>query len=325
MHMKEEIKKLLPPSALTISREFLSSYREWERLNRLEDYFKTRNLEFSQLTEAEYPQKVAELYEKKTGYTLHLDHPLRYTEKVQWRKLYDRQPIYTTLSDKYLAREWVKNRIGSEYLVPLLGVWDDFDKIKFRKLPSQFVLKTNHASAETEIIRDKNHINHFFLRREMNIWMKYPFHVLSFELHYKGIQPLILAEKYLEPEGEEISPWDYKFMCFHGKPVCCWVDTDRYTGHRRNMYDMDWNIQSWRINEMFPPIGKEIPKPKHFDQMIEIVSELSKDFSHVRVDLYNVNGRIYFGEMTFTSGSGFERFAPDEMDYEFGKLWVIHQ
>jgi len=260
-------------------------------------------------------------YQKCIGHSLDWSNLVTYTEKMQWEKMYRRDPIKTQLTDKYAVRAWVAERIGEEYLVPLLGVWDKFEEIDFNKLPQQFVLKTNHGSGTNVIVKDKRQLNLKRTKCIINDWMRIDFgYFTGFELHYSEIPRRIIAEKYLETDRGELQ--DYKFLCFDGKTHYCWVDMGRYSTHTRNVYDLDWNLQPW--NQAFYGVSKEpIPKPRNFEKMIELATVLSAGFSHVRVDLYNVDGRIYFGEMTFTNGSGLDPIVPQEYDRMLGDLWRI--
>lgn len=259
------------------------------------------------------------MYSKLVGGTINWEHPIKYSEKMQWKKLYSIDPIETLLSDKFAVREWIKNKIGEEYLIPLYGVWDKFDDIDFDTLPNQFVLKTNHGSATNYIVKNKSLLNIKQARKDFNKWLKTDYGWKSLELQYSKIERKIIAEELLQFKG---GIEDYKFLCFNGEIYYIWIDTDRFSNHKRNIYDLDWNIQPWNQKD-YGNIEFDVPKPKNFDKMIEIVQTLCSGFSHVRVDLYNIDGRIYFGEMTFTNGSGFEKIIPDQYDIELGQLWNL--
>ena len=273
-----------------------------------------------QLPKTEYPKMLAARYEAAIGHKLNWDNLQTYTEKMQWAKLYDKNPLKATLTDKYLVREWVEKTIGGEYLIPLLGVWDNFEDIDFSELPDRFVLKTNHGSGTNLIVKDKSKLNLKRVKRMFDDWMKIDYAYNSnFEMHYTDIKPKIIAEKYMETSTGELP--DYKFLCFGGKPYYCWVDCGRFTNHTRNVYDLDWKLQSWSqchpINEVI------IEKPAKFETMVMLAQKLSEGLSHVRVDFYNIDGNIYFGEMTFTNASGLERIYPDEWDKRLGELWQL--
>lgn len=259
-------------------------------------------------------------YEKSIGHVINWENPKRYTEKMQVEKLYNDNPLKGILADKYAVRAWVEEKIGAEYLIPILGVWDSFDDIDFNCLPSQFVLKTNHGSGSVAVIKDKDNLNIKSLKRMFDDWMKMDFaYTTWFEMHYSDIKPKILAEKYLESDNGELQ--DYKFLCFNGEPVFCWVDLGRFSNHTRTVFDLNWERQPWTQAE-YGVSETLIPKPKNYSKMIELARILCKDFSQVRVDFYNINGQIYFGEMTFTNGSGLDKIVPDEYDEVLGSFWV---
>ncbi len=262
------------------------------------------------------------LYKKKIGRCINWNQPRAYTEKIQWSKLYDNTAIKTTLSDKYLVRKWVSEKIGEQYLIPLLGVWNKYDDIDFNSLPNKFVLKTNHGSGTVVVVKDKANINHKHCRSLFNDWMHTDYsYVFGLELQYTNIARKIIAEQYLDSGENELQ--DYKFLCFDGKPYYCWVDLDRFSNHTRNIYNLNWELQPWN-QYTYGNSKNNVPKPKNFDKMVQLATILCKGFSHVRVDLYNIDGKIYFGEMTFTNGSGYECIVPDEYDYKLGELWNLH-
>ena len=269
----------------------------------------------------EHRRILSQVYEEKIGHPLNWEDPTAYTEKMQLAKLGDKNALKPLLADKYRVREWVTEKIGEEYLIPLLGVWDSFDQIDFGTLPSAFALKTNHGSGTNEIVKDKAKIHRKQLKRKFDDWMAMDFaYTTYFEMHYSAIERKIIAEKYMETDLGELQ--DYKFLCFDGKPHFCWVDLGRYGKHTRTVFDLDWKLQPWTQAEY--GISKEpIPKPKNFEKMVELATVLCQGFAHVRVDFYNVDGKIYFGEMTFTNGSGLDRIVPEEFDYELGRLWNL--
>lgn len=258
-------------------------------------------------------------YLEKIGHELDWDNLQTYTEKMQWEKMYHEYPVKAVLADKYLVRDWVAEKIGGQYLIPLLGVWDSFDEIDFDSLPNQFVLKTNHGSGTNEIVKNKQKMHYKQVKCRFDDWMQMDFaYTTFFEMHYSDIPRKILAEKYLETDRGELQ--DYKFLCFDGEPQFCWVDLGRFSDHTRTVFDMQWNLQPW--TQANYGISKEpIPKPKNFEKMVELARVLAQGFSHVRVDLYNVDGTIYFGEMTFTNGSGLDPIVPDEYDLVLGQYW----
>ena len=271
----------------------------------------------------DYPAILGEIYSDKIGHELDWNNLQTYTEKMQWEKLYGKNPMKEILSDKYRVRAWIESKIGSEYLIPLLGAWDSFDEIDFSLLPEKFVIKTNHGSGTNVIVKDKSKFNIKRAKRCFDDWMRMDYaYVTWFEMHYSDIPRKIIAEQYLESDMGELQ--DYKFLCFNGKPEFCWVDLGRYSKHTRTVFDMEWNLQPWTQNE-YGISPNPIPCPKNFDKMIEIATVLSAGFEHVRVDLYNINGKIYFGEMTFTNGSGLDKIIPEKYDKILGDFWTINK
>lgn len=265
---------------------------------------------------------VASMFKSKIGRDLDWNNLQTYTEKMQWEKLYDKNPLKVTLSDKYLVRNWVASKIGDEYLIPLLGKWDTTKDLDFEKLPNQFVLKTNCGSGDVIIIRDKSKLSKHdkkVIKAKLDYYLKCDFGATSYELHYSLIKPCIIAEKFIDSSEKDLP--DYKFLCFDGKAYFCWVDKGRYSNHSRHVYDTEWNFQKW--NQMYEIRDIGIPKPQNFDVMLKIATKLSEGFPHVRVDLYNIEGKIYFGEMTFTNGSGFDLIHPYEADLHLGSLWHL--
>lgn len=273
---------------------------------------------YSNLPPSRYPGELKRWYRRATGNKLNLKNPQTFNEKIQWMKLYDATPLKTRLADKYLVREWVKEKIGEEYLVPLLGVWDSFDEIDFDSLPDRFALKANHGSGWNIIVKDKSKFDREAAKAKFDRWMKTNFAFSGgFEMHYMNIPPKIIAEKYIENvDGLK----DYRFYCFNGKPCQVWVDI--YSGtpnHLRSVFDMDWNPVPLKCTW---PEGGELlkKKPASFDKMKEFAAMLCQDFAFVRVDFFDVDGKLYMGEMTFTPMSGQGRFEPPEWDLKLGEI-----
>lgn len=270
--------------------------------------------------EKDFPKILKQWYKKRTGKNLNLESPKTFNEKIQWLKLYDNSPLKTKLADKYLVREWIEEQIGSEYLIPLLGAWNNFDEIDFDKLPEKFVLKANHGSHWNIIVKDKSKLDKSKAKKKFDKWMArdYAFKA-GLELQYRGIKPKIIAEKFIEDTNGELN--DYKIMCFNGEPKFVWVDCGRYSNHTKNIYDLDWNLQPFKMT--YPISKTPIARPENLDKMIELAKILCKDFAFVRVDFYNVDGKIYFGEMTFTSMSGTDKFEPEKYDLELGNILTL--
>lgn len=261
-------------------------------------------------------------YKQKTGKNLDFDNLNTYTEKMQYAKLYLNTPLKTKLADKYAVREWVSNKIGDKYLIPLIGVWDNYADINFDELPNKFVFKANHGASWNLIVKDKKSIEHKREKIKFDKWMSknFAFSTGTIQLQYRDIKPRIIVEKYIEDSKGELN--DYKFLCFNGKVYYCWIDVGRYSNHYRNVYDLEWQLQPWN-QHTYENTPFNVEKPENFEEMIEVAKILCQGFSHVRVDLYNVDGKIYFGEMTFTNGSGHELIYPEQYDYNLGELWNI--
>lgn len=267
---------------------------------------------------SEYPAQLKKDYENYRGGVLNIENPKTYSEKIQWLKLYDDNELRTRLTDKVLVREWIKEKIGEKYLIPIYGVYDSFDDIEFDKLPNQFVIKTNHSSGWNIIVKDKNNFNKKKARKKIQRWLKRDYGLWSeFEIHYSSIVPKIIVEKYMADSSGELN--DYKFLCFNNECKYFWMDFDRASNHKRNVYDLNFNLQPWN-QFTYGNYNGVVEKPKNLEKMIEIAQTLCQGFKHVRVDLYNIDGEIYFGEMTFTNGSGFEGIFPEEYDYKLGEL-----
>lgn len=251
---------------------------------------------------------------------LNLKNPRAFNEKLQWLKLYDRNPEYVNLVDKYEVRKYIAKTIGKEYLIPMLGVYDRYEDINFDELPDQFVLKPNHTSGDVFICKDKSKIDYVELNKEVNEWLKREYYWIHREWPYKNIEPKIICEKYMVDEsGVELK--DYKFMCFNGEVKCSFVCLNRNSRNGLNIdfYDMDWKPMPFERH--YHNSGTIIPKPKNFNKMVEFAEKLSKDIPFVRVDFYETNGQLYFGELTFYPGSGFEEFTPESFDYLLGG-WI---
>jgi hypothetical protein len=261
-------------------------------------------------------------YRIKTGRNLNLKKPERFTEKLQWYKLYYRNPLMTKCADKYRVREYIIEKGYDDILIPLYGDYENADQINFNNLPDEFVLKTTNGSHTNIICKDKSKLNINQTIRTLNSWIKDRPVKLGREWAYYDIEPRIICEQYLKDEGnifEGIN--DYKFICFDGEVKYIWIDVNRYVDHRRNFYDINWNYIDIRSD--VPNYGDSIAKPDGLNEMIKIANALSKDFPHVRVDLYWINNRVYFGELTFYLLSGYEDFEPDEFDFILGEEFKL--
>ena len=251
---------------------------------------------------------------------LDLNNPKTYNQKLQWLKLNYRKPEFTQLVDKYGVREFVKERIGEQYLIPLLGVWNQVEEIPFEELPNQFVLKATHDSGGLVICKDKSLLDVSKAKKKLKRSLKHNYYWAQREWYYKDVPAKIIAEKYMVDENtKELR--DYKFFCFNGEVKFMFVATDRGTDTRSDFFDM--NFEHIPVKQYYPnaDINKVIEKPKLFEEMIDLAEKLSKDIPHVRVDLYEINGKIYFGEMTFFHFSGWKKFEPKYYDELFGS-WI---
>lgn len=259
-------------------------------------------------------------YRLKMGRRLHLDPPVTFNEKIQWLKIHDRKPIYTTLVDKYLVKKWVADRIGEEYVIPTLGVWEHFNDIDFNTLPDQFVLKCTHNSGGVVICRNKAELNLKSAKKTIERDLSRNFYWGQREWPYKNVVPRIIAEQYLE-DKETDSLIDYKFFAFDGDVKALFVATDRNSKEETKFDFYDANFHHLPIINGHPNARVEPAKPETFDRMKELAAILSKGIPQVRCDFYEVDGKVYFGEMTFSHYSGFVPFEPSEYDVIFGE-WI---
>ena len=270
-----------------------------------------------------YPDKfyIKAYYRLVMGSKLNLKEPKTFNEKLQWLKLYDRNPEYIQMVDKIAVKKYVANIIGEEYIIPTLGIWDKFEDIDFDKLPNQFVLKTNHSGGSSGIVicKDKKTLDIEAARKKLNKSLRTNYFYKTREWPYKEIKPRILAETYLEDESKSELK-DYKFFCFNGEPKIIQVDFHRFEDHTRNIYDIDWKLLDLKIKLKNDP-NFIINKPVQLNKMLEFASLLSKNIPHVRVDFYYANGKIFFGELTFYHGSGTENFIPNSWNYKLGH-WI---
>lgn len=263
---------------------------------------------YSKIPESQYPAEDAYLFQKVTGEKLEWKNLKGFDEKIQWIKLYGYTSLMTKLADKYVVREWVAERIGKEYLIPLLGVWDSFDEIDFGSLPKEFALKCNHGSGFNLIVHNKDEINFKNERVKFDGWMSENYAFNSFEMQYRDIPRKIIAEKYIQQNDDDLV--DYKVHCFNGKPEIIQVIGNRNLQNhtaREAFFDLNWNRNMLMYNT-YDQYSVAPEKPAQLLNMLDIARCLSSDFNYSRVDFYIVNGRIFFGEMTFTPASGFGKW-----------------
>lgn len=261
-------------------------------------------------------------YEAIFGKRLNLDNPQTFNEKLQWLKLYDRNPEYTIMVDKYKVRDYIKEKIGEEYLIPLIGVWDNPDDIDFDALPDKFVLKCNHNSGLGMCIcKDKSKLNIENVKSELKKGLAQDYYLTGREWPYKNVPRKIIAEKYMTDTSDSSDFTDYKFFCFNGYVDCVMVCLERSSGDTKfYFFDRNWNIKRLNTRGKNAPDGFTISKPSQMDKMFEIAAKLSKGLPFVRIDLYQSNDHIYFGEITFFPDSGFDANLLPETDKYFGNL-----
>ena len=253
---------------------------------------------------------------------LNWKNPQTFNEKLQWLKLYNRDPKYTVMVDKVKAKEYVASIIGNEYIIPTLGVWENPDDIDFSQLPDRFVLKCNHNSGlGMYICKDKSIMDIAKVKDGLREGLRQDYFINNREWPYKNVLRRILAEQYLEPDSETNDLRDYKFFCFNGRVKCFKVDYDRHVDHHANYYDPEGNLLPFGEKDYPPQFDKEIKIPVTINKMISLAEVISKGHSFMRVDFYDHNGRIYFGEITFFPASGKGRFVPEEWDYKLGE-WL---
>lgn len=244
--------------------------------------------------------------------------PKTYNAKLQWLKLYDRNKDYITCVDKYEVRDFIKDSIGEKYLIPLIGIYNTIEEIPWGELPDKFVLKCTHGSGTNIICKDKSRLDIEASKKKLKRWMKKNWFWYGREWPYKNVVPRILCEKYMVDEsGYELK--DYKIFCFNGEPKMMYVATDRGVDTRFDFFDMEFNHLP--IIQSYKNATKKIKKPYSFEIMKELSRKLSKGFIHIRVDFYDISGRIYFGEMTYYHLSGFSRFIPEKYDEIIGS-WI---
>lgn len=256
-------------------------------------------------------------YKLKTGRNLNLEKPILFNEKMQWLKLYNRKPIYTKMVDKYEAKKYVAEKIGDEYIIKNLGVWDSFKDINWNNLPSKFVLKCTHDSGGVFICENKNLVNKKEIKKRINKALKSNFYNLGREWPYKNVVPKIIAEPFLEENDDDLK--DYKIHCFNGKAKILLICSNRKKDVEYTYYDCDFNLLD--LTEGGHKFNPNLKRPKNLKKMIEIAELFSENIPFLRVDFYEINGKLYFGEFTFFTSSGFEFFEPEQWNETMGN-WI---
>lgn len=274
---------------------------------------------FNTMPDREYLEKV---FKSVMGYPLNLDNPQTFNEKLQWLKLYDRRPEYTMMVDKYKVRDYIAEQLGEEYLIPLLGVWDDPDEIDFSELPNQFVLKCNHNSGLGMCIcKDKTKLNIEQVKKELRKGLVQDYYLTGREWPYKDVPRKIICEKYMVDHSQEELK-DYKIHSFNGIPKVILVCSDRFseTGLREDFYNLDWKkIDLKRPNHVAS--NEKMSRPKELESMLDFSEKLANEYPFMRTDFYEVNGKLYFGEITLYPSSGFSSFEPEKWDFILGQ-WI---
>ncbi len=302
---QEELKQQL--YGLGIRKEDVIIYNNY----RAYDYFST-------LDEKYYEEEIKELYFEKFGKEMNFQNPTTYNEKINWEKINVKDPRKTVLADKYLVRDWIRKKIGEKYLTKLYGVWDNPYDIDFSALPESFVLKLNNGCQRNIIVKNKEEIDFTEVCRKLNSWKGYNFAYSSFELQYRDIIPKIICEEYLE--GVADSVYEYDIFCFHGEPEYIWCIKGSHKPEcQASFYDKNWVMQPFSYGYPKDPIPA--PRPDGLEEMLSLSRVLCGEFEHVRIDWNNLpDGRVLFGEMTFSTWSGIQKWEPEEYDEFFGNL-----
>lgn len=257
------------------------------------------------------------LFKASMGYKLPIENPKTFNEKLQWLKLYDRKPEYTIMVDKYKVRDYIAEKIGRDYLIPLIGIWDDPDDIDFDLLPNKFVLKCNHNSGGVFICKNKNNFDIIKVKKELKKELKRDYYLSGRERPYKDVPRKIICEEYMVDEsGYELK--DYKIFCFSGEPKFIQMDYDRFSNHKRKFYNLNW--EEVEIKLVYGRDYTKIERPRYLDELLELSRILSNNIPFLRIDFYIINDKIYFGELTFYPESGFGEFTPKNRDRLLGDL-----
>ena len=285
-------------------------------------YYRTRVLiksgYYDSLSDEDFLKKV---FPKYMGYPLDLENPKTFSEKLQWLKVNFRDPIQTVMVDKHEAKHFIAQRVGNQYIIPTISVWNSVDDIDLDRLPNQFVLKCTHDSGGIVICKDKSTLDWEAAKAKLRTFLKRDYSRIAREWPYKNVPRRIIGEEYLSELGSN-DILDYKMYCFHGEPKLTVVCSNRFskTGTRMNFYDIDWNPMGIHFGH-YPPLPTEFPKPDTYGEMQQVAMELSQGCPFLRVDFYEIKGHIFIGELTFFPGAGFERFRPMSKDYELGE-WL---
>lgn len=265
------------------------------------------------------------LFRHRMGYRLNLNNPQTFSEKLQWLKLYNRNPEYTKLVDKYAVKDYVAGIIGEEYIIPTLGVWNKPEDIEWDKLPNQFVLKTTQGGGNSGVVicRDKTSFDKQNAIERLNESLKFDIYKIWREWPYKNVPKRVIAEKYIDPQPASLDLPDYKFFCFNGDPKYCQVISGRNEKMCIDFFDKDWKHQPFHEPKSFSFADIEPERPKNFEKMLHLAAMISKGKHFSRIDFYDVNEKVYFGEITFYPTSGMGGFDPKSWDKLFGDLITL--
>lgn len=247
---------------------------------------------------------------------LNIDNPTTFNEKMQYLKLYDRKEQYTKMVDKYEVKKYVSEMIGEKYIIPTIGVYNKFENIDFKKLPNQFVIKTTHDSGSTIICENKSKLDRAMIKKKIKNSLKRNYYSLYREWPYKNVKPRIIIENMIAKENEDLK--DYKFFCFNGKVGIILVCSERRKKLKETWFDLNWNLLE--LTEGNHEIDGTIKKPLNLELMIKLSETLSKNIPFIRVDFYEVDGKVYFGELTFFPQSGYEKFKPETYNEKLGNM-----
>lgn len=311
---KRDIRKYTPKYILTAILARLGAVDSTEMSTALQGYHSKLNFDESVAV-------LGECFRHFTGEELEPEHPKTFNQKIQWLKLFDSTPLKTKLADKYLVREWVKETIGEEYLIPLVGgPWYSAKDIDFDALPEKFVLKANHSSGMNIVVTDKSSLDRKKIKKQCSKWLKKNYGLWEYmELHYRDIRPCIIAEQYMENETGDLP--DYKFYCFNGKPTYIQLISGRRDETLMTYVDTDWKDAGFTCKHYYGKMEELPPRPKQLDKALELARKLSSGFAFVRVDLYMLgDSTIYFGEMTFTPASGVRPWLPESANEMLGDM-----
>jgi len=275
-----------------------------------------------QLAKHLIPAKIILQYRisKMVGYRIDIKKPRTFNEKIQWLKLNRRSDLYTRCADKVEVRDFIAQKIGDEYLIPIHAVYNSSNDICTEELPHSFALKAAHGSGWNIICHNKNELDLNSFNKKVKKWGKTNYYWIGYEYAYKNIPKRFICEE-LILDGRGRSPIDYKFFCFNGEPHYIQIDVDRFSNHKRALFNTKWERQDFSLG--YPIYNGHLEIPDNLEKMLNICKILSENIEFVRVDLYNVNGKIYFGEMTFYPGEGTERFSDKKWDNRFGDLLKI--